>query len=555
MPQNTSYYYTVRAINGSGAGPASNEATGATEQLIPTATITPLVPNTVLVGPDQLQIVFNEAVTGFTLDSLDFSRSGGPNLLTGSQTLTTSDNVTYTLGNLSSLDVLGGTYTLTFTAAGSTVIDSFGTAPIADATGSFVVSPDAPEVSAIYVNGSAWQQSFLNYLASSGLGDAQLGYRLMGGPDQLGSLPWTNINIISVAFSQDVNIDTADLALVGSADLAPPPDLSTATFAYDSATHVATWTYRTTLPLNKYLLSIPSASVTGTADGAALDGEFDNGSGALLPSGDTVAGGDFEFRFNILPGDIDRNGVVTGLDGSSVRQHFLQYPTTPGYDPLLDTYGKGAITGLDLLTVQGALLTSLPLTDPQPPVEGGDAAGFAALAEADLSPDAALAPAVASTSAIATPAATTPDAAQNSIALLVSPAAPVAAAYTAGAADTSETGTAVMGTSATIVAASIPDGLNADYLAGGPTAPTTDVVDRVFAALGEASADQPAHGAVGALLATRFSSFTDLNSLALSAPHHGSRLSAHDALFARLDLAGLGLASTGGADGTGRGDD
>ena len=145
LPQNTLFYYTVRAINASGSGPAAVEASAATQQLIPTATITPLSPNTVTTGPNQLQIVFNEAVTGFTISSLAFSRSGGPNLLTGSQTLTTSDNITFTLNNLSTLDVLGGTYTLTFTAAGSNVIDNFGNPASANATSSFVVSPVAPE--------------------------------------------------------------------------------------------------------------------------------------------------------------------------------------------------------------------------------------------------------------------------------------------------------------------------------------------------------------------------------------------------------------------------
>src|SRR4029077_17702111 len=72
-----------------------------------------------------------------------------------------------------------------------------------------------------------------------------------------------------------------------------------------------------------------------------------------------------------LPGDVDQNGVVTGLDGGAVRQHFLQFPTSTGYTPLDDTYGKGAITGLDLLTVQGTLLTQLPATDPGQSSGGG----------------------------------------------------------------------------------------------------------------------------------------------------------------------------------------
>jgi fibronectin type 3 domain-containing protein len=510
LAQLTHYYYTVRAINGSGAGPASNETTAVTQQLFPTATVTPLIPNTVTNGPAQLQIVFNEAVSGFTISSLSFSRSGGPNLLTASQTLTTSDNTTYTLGNLSSLDVLGGTYTLTFTAAGSNVVDSFGTSAVANASGSFVVSPVAPEVSAVYVSGSAWQQSFLNFLASNGLGDAQLGYRLMGGPNQLGSLPWTNVNVISVVFSRDVNINTASLALAGSPDLGPAPALGTASFTYNSATFTAQWVYRAALPLDKYLLSIPSAAVTSKASGAALDGEFVNGSGNLLPSGDTVAGGDFNFRFNILPGDVDQNGVVTGLDGGDVRQHFQQFTTTLGYIPLYDTSGKGEITGIDLDAVQATLLHSLPATDPTPPGQGGGGA-LASAADSSAAPAASAAPSIA-----APPAA---------------PAATPAAVSTT--ATTATTKAAATMTSTAIVTSVSPS------LASAPVTPPAKALARDLVL--ETLPGSTSGGSAERLLAALSSSVTSLNSLALSgnASHHGGWMLAHDAIFAELDSAGL----------------
>ena len=79
------------------------------------------------------------------------------------------------------------------------------------------------------------------------------------------------------------------------------------------------------MPLDKYLYHIPSAAVTNGL-GAALDGEFTTTT-SNFPSGDGTAGGDFNFRFNILPGDVDQNGVVTGLDGGDVRQHFLEFPS------------------------------------------------------------------------------------------------------------------------------------------------------------------------------------------------------------------------------------
>ena len=68
-------------------------------------------------------------MSGFTKSSLSFTLGNGPNLLASSQTLTTSDNKTFTLNNLTSLTTAVGTYTLTFTAAGSGVTDAVGNGP------------------------------------------------------------------------------------------------------------------------------------------------------------------------------------------------------------------------------------------------------------------------------------------------------------------------------------------------------------------------------------------------------------------------------------------
>jgi hypothetical protein len=470
-----------------------------------------------------MTIVWNEPVSGFTISSLSLTRSGGPNLLTGSQTLTTSDNTTFTLNNLSSLDVLGGTYVLKFSASGSGVVDSLSHAATTDASTMIIVLPTAPEVNAIYVSGSAWQQSFLNYLAGNGLGDSQLGYRLIGGPNQLASLPWVNINVISVVFSRDVNINTASLALVGSSDLAAPPALSTATYSYNSTTHVATWVYRNSLSVDKYLLSIPSSAVTSVASGQTLDGEFVNGSGALLPSGDAAAGGNFNFRFNILPGDVDQNGVVTGTDGGNVRLHFMQFTTSPGYNPLYDTYGKGAITGIDLLTVQGALLTTLPTTDPGAPGGGGPTAPMAS---------------AAAQPATATPAATTSGSSFTASSTVSGSATSTSSTSTVSCLS-SPTGSPVVASSSVKATSSVLAAL------GLPSAPaaTPAAHDAFFASLGGGSTAGGSTAAGKPSLAP-LASVTSLNSLGLSSAQHSGWMQAHDALFARLDNTGGAMMST-----------
>jgi hypothetical protein len=83
---------------------------------------------------DKITIVFSEAVAGFDLADLSLTRDGGSHLLTASQTLSTTDNVTWELGNVSALTGTGGSYVLQLTASGSGVTDLPGNALAADAS-------------------------------------------------------------------------------------------------------------------------------------------------------------------------------------------------------------------------------------------------------------------------------------------------------------------------------------------------------------------------------------------------------------------------------------
>ena len=516
--------------------PTSDAATSFVETPRPVATVAPVNPSTVTTGPSQMTIVWNEPVSGFTISSLSLSRSGGPNLLTASQTLTTTDNTTFTLNNLSSVDVLGGKYVLKYTATGSGVVDSsFSQAAVSDASTTFIVLPTAPEVNAVYLSSSAWQQSFLNYLANNNLGDSQLGYRMMGGDTQLAALPWVNINIVTVVFSRDVNITTASLALVGSPDLAAAPALSGASYSYNSTTHVAQWVYNSSLTNDKYLLNIPSAAVTSRASGQALDGEFVNGSGNLLPSGDATTGGDFNFRFNILPGDVDQNGAVNALDGANVHQHLLQYANQTGYNPLFDTYGKGAITGIDFTTVQTALFSALPNTDPTPPGQGGGGA-VAATAPATAAPalrdtppaQAATSGATGSAAAAAGPLSPAPSSAGGSslaAALDIAPPARFAPMITEASGGSIATDLSSVGLGPMIGASSLSSPRH------------FEVVDGSSASASEATSSS---GDVVKSPASQFVSTMSVNSLVLPTADdfHAGWLTARDSVFAELDADG-----------------
>ncbi len=92
----------------------------------PTAAITPVTPNPRTSPVSQVVIVFSEPVFGVDLDELSLSLSGGGNLLTAAQNLSSNDNITWTLGNLDGLTDTTGTYSLTVSAAGGDITDAAG---------------------------------------------------------------------------------------------------------------------------------------------------------------------------------------------------------------------------------------------------------------------------------------------------------------------------------------------------------------------------------------------------------------------------------------------
>ncbi|NUQ62795.1 MAG: metallophosphoesterase, partial [Pirellulales bacterium] len=125
----------------------------------PTADIVDVMPDPRTIPVSQITIAFSEPVSGFDLPDLQLTRDGGANLLTGSQTLTTSDNKTWQLGNLSGLTGTAGNYTLSLKGSGSGIVDmagnSLATGPdgTVAASDTFVVtiggSNDPPTVSDI----------------------------------------------------------------------------------------------------------------------------------------------------------------------------------------------------------------------------------------------------------------------------------------------------------------------------------------------------------------------------------------------------------------------
>ena len=67
-------------------------------------------------------------------------------------------------------------------------------------------------------------------------------------------------------------------------------------------------------------------------------------------------------RLNVLPGDVDRNGVVNGLDAAVLRRE-MGFSTTwrpDRYDPFHDLDGDGRIGALDILHQRRRRHSDLP---------------------------------------------------------------------------------------------------------------------------------------------------------------------------------------------------
>jgi len=104
----------------------------------PTADVIDVTPDPRTDVVSSVEIVFSEAVANFDITDLTLTLDGGADLLTGAESLGTSDNITWTLGDLAGLTAGDGTYALTLTAAGSGIEDAAGNPLAGDASDTWV---------------------------------------------------------------------------------------------------------------------------------------------------------------------------------------------------------------------------------------------------------------------------------------------------------------------------------------------------------------------------------------------------------------------------------
>jgi hypothetical protein len=224
--------------------------------------------------------------------------------------------------------------------------------------------PESPKVTQLYLNGLNWTPQFRQHLADRGFGSAQLGYAVPV-TDQLNELPWSNLNQLSIVFSDHVTVKREDLVVRG-VNVASYPVVD---MAYDTVSHTATWLIGRTIGNDRLLLDLDADAGGVNAAGVALDGEWASGADTF-PSGDGTPGGDFRFQVNVLPGDTTRSGSVVADDFSEVKKRFFRSTTSPGpagdtqYTIFHDVDGSSSIVAADFSEVKRRFFNTLP---PNPP--------------------------------------------------------------------------------------------------------------------------------------------------------------------------------------------
>jgi hypothetical protein len=249
--------------------------------------------------------------------------------------------------------------------------------------GSIVITTDPPQVAGVYVDSTSWNVNFRNYLQSTNVGSAALGYQIPTTSslpsfnrtieNQLNTIPWANVNRIRVTFTEDVNISASDLVITGVSTAT-----YTGTFTYGQVGGV--WTATWTLPgtgvfsADKLMVNV-SGNVTSKESGVKLAGAWTNPTwtnattrtaGSEMPSGgnSNTPGMPFNFRVNILPAAVGGGSIVVPTDLTDVRRGLNASPGMAQYSVFRDLFGAGLIGPQAVTEARRQLNKSLPNGEP-----------------------------------------------------------------------------------------------------------------------------------------------------------------------------------------------
>ena len=216
---------------------------------------------------------------------------------------------------------------------------------------------------------SAVQMPTVAGVAVSGAGWASAYSIPVGTGAQLQSLPWSGINQVKVTFNENVTVDQSDLLLTGVN--VPSYNVAGGTFSYNATTFTATWTLPLSIGADQLMLALNANGSDPIHDAAGnhLDGEWTNptsttqSSSSSYPSGNGTAGGNFNLRFNVLPGDANQDGLVNISDLTALASQWQQ--TSQGFLSA-DLNHDGQVNISDLTMLASAWQATLPAGTPAP---------------------------------------------------------------------------------------------------------------------------------------------------------------------------------------------
>lgn len=210
-------------------------------------------------------------------------------------------------------------------------------------------------------------------------------YSLPAGSEQLDPIPLIGIDQIAVVFDRAWDVGPKALHLRGVST----PSYSMVESLFSAApgsggTFVATWTMPSPLNIDRLLATV-RANTTGDV---RLDGEWTNPSGGqggdVFPSGDGQPGGDFTFRFDMLPGDATGNGFVDAADIAMLVGEGFVSSTQSAYRERFDLDGNAQVNYLDAILARNRFGTFLPSGEPgASPPESAPAAAITARASVE----------------------------------------------------------------------------------------------------------------------------------------------------------------------------
>lgn len=226
--------------------------------------------------------------------------------------------------------------------------------------GADVVTGGGIRVVNVFARGSTWQgndnnaanTTFMELLQARDLGSATYGYRIPSrDPGSEDLLPWINANQIVIEYS-------------GGLAGAPAPSI----FVIDGVRRDYQVTAVTLLDPTHVLLTLDQPLGGNPATTSTNGDRF-----TLTVNGGGSGGGNFQRRFNVVQGDVNRSGSVLANDYSEVKARFFQNSNQPAFSPFHDVDGSGSVLANDYSAVKARFFHALPAVQAAAAVAGAGA--------------------------------------------------------------------------------------------------------------------------------------------------------------------------------------